>query len=224
MRIVLLFLLVVFVASSASAGEYGQYDPKRVLGVTEAPSGKRYGFDLIYFDKILNDLSAHAKNYPPQFATPQDRQRATRDVKVLSGMLDVLLDTPSPDPELLLRAAYLNSIGHNLDIPGAGEKANATFVRLLAAKPADPRGNYMYGTFLAGVGKPGEALPYLEKARSAGVTDAAYTIGMAYLSLGDREQALTNLEEYKRRKPGDGSVDNLIEAIHNGKIKIKKKP
>lgn len=82
----------------------------------------------------------------------------------------------------------------------------------------------MYGTFLAGVGKPGEALPYLEKARSAGVTDAAYTIGMAYLSLGDREQALTNLEEYKRRKPGDGSVDNLIEAIHNGKIKIKKKP
>jgi hypothetical protein len=38
---------------------------------------------------------------------------------------------------------------------------------------------------LEGAGKPKEALTYLEKARSLGVVDAVYSIGMTYLSLGD---------------------------------------
>jgi len=80
----------------------------------------------------------------------------------------------------------------------------------------------MYGTFLAGAGKPKEALPYLEKALAAGVTDAAYAIGMTYLTLGDKKQALRHLENYKQRNPGDGNVDKLIEAIRNGKIEFKR--
>ena len=81
----------------------------------------------------------------------------------------------------------------------------------------------MYGTFLAGVGKPKEALPYLEKALAVGVVDAAYAIGMTYLSLGDKEQALKSLENYKQRKPSDENVVKLIDAIRNGKIEIKSK-
>lgn len=214
---------VVLLSSSVSAREYGNYDLKRLVTISETPSGKKYGFDGAYCDQMLNDLSAHAKNYPPQFDTPQDKQRATLDAKALSGMLDILINVPTPNPGLLVRAAYANSIGHNLDIPGAAEKANSIFLKLLAAAPSDPRGNYMYGTFLAGVGKPKEALPYLEKALSVGVVDAAYGIGMTYLSLGDKDRALKNLEDYKRRKPSDGSVDQLIEAIRNGNIEFKRK-
>jgi predicted Zn-dependent protease len=217
-------LLVIFVASGVSAREYGNYDPKRLLTVSETPAGKKYGFDGAYLDKMLNDLSDHAKNYPPQFDTPQDKRRATQDVKALSGMLDVLINAPAPSLELLIRGGYVNSIGHNLDIPGAAEKADAIFRRLLAAAPSDPRGNYMYGTFLAGVGKPKEALPYLEKALAVGVVDAAYAIGMAYLALGDKEQALKSLEDYKQRKPSDGNVDKFIDAIRNGKIEFKRSP
>lgn len=224
MHKLLLAFLVVLTTSSVNAREYGNYDPKRLVTVSETPSGKKYGFDGAYCDQMLNDLSAHAKNYPPQFDTPQDKQRATQDAKALSGMLDILINVPTPNPELLVRAAYANSIGHNLDIPGAAEKANSIFLKLLAAAPSDPRGNYMYGTFLAGVGKPKEALPYLKKASSVGVVDAAYGIGMTYLTLGDKEQALKNLEDYKRRKPSDGSVDKLIDAIRNGKIEFKKNP
>jgi predicted Zn-dependent protease len=221
------FLLTVFVllvSATASAREYGNYEPKRLLTVSETPSGKKYGFDGAYLDQMLNDLSAHAKNYPPQFDTPQDRQRATQDVKALSGMLDILINVPTPNPELLVRAGHLNSIGHNLDIAGSAEKASSIFQRLLTASPSDPRGNYMYGTFLAGVGKPKEALPYLAKALAVGVTDAAYAIGMTYLTLGDKEQALKNLEDYKRRKPNDTNVDKLIDAIRNGKIEFKRAP
>jgi len=224
MRKFLFSVFAVLLAASASAKEYGQYDPKRLPTVSESPSGKKYGFDIAYLDRMLNDLSAHAKNYPPQFDTPQDKQRATRDVKALSGMLDILIDVPAPNPELLVRAGYLNSIGHNLDIPGSAVKTRSIFQRLLAAVPNDPRGNYMYGTFLAGVGKPKEALPYLEKALAVGVTDAAYAIGMTYLTLGDKEQALKNLTDYKRRKPSDLNVDQLIEAIRNGKIEFKRSP
>lgn len=224
MRKLLLAFLAVLVTSNASAREYGNYDPKRLLTVSETPAGKKYGFDGAYLDQMLSDLSAHAKNYPPQFDTPQDKQRATQDVKSLSGMLDILINVPTPNPELLVRSGHVNSMGHNLDIPGAAEKANSIFQRLLAAVPSDPRGNYMYGTFLAGVGKPKEAIPYLEKALAVGVVDAAYAIGMTYLSLGNKEQALKNLEDYKQRKPSDGNVDKLIDAIRNGKIEFKRNP
>lgn len=137
-------------------------------------------------------------------------------------MLDVLINVPNPNPELLVRAGYLNSIGHNLGIAGSASKANAIFQRLLAAVPDDPRGNYMYGTFLAGAGKSQEALPYLVKALELGVADAAYSLGMTHLALGDGEQALTHLEDYKRRKPADTSVDAILNAVRNGKIEINR--
>ncbi len=224
MRILLFGLLVAFVTPCTSAREYGNHDLKRLLTASETPAGKKYGFDTVYLDQVLNDLSAHATNYPPQFDTPQDKQRATRDIEALSGMLNILINVSTPNPELLVRAGFVNSMGHNLDIPGAAEKANSIFQRLLMAAPLDPRGNYMYGTFLAGVSKHREALPYLEKALAAGFADAAYAIGMTYLSLGDKEQALKNLEDYKQRKPSDGNVDKLIDTIRNGKIEFKRNP
>jgi tetratricopeptide (TPR) repeat protein len=136
-------------------------------------------------------------------------------------MLDVLIKAPTVNLDLLLRAGFLNSIGHNLNIAGSGEKTTAIFQRLLTTSPSHPQGNYMYGTFLASANRPKEALPYLEKALSVGVIDAAYAIGMAYLILGDKNKALENLEGYKRRKPSDGNVDRLIDAIRNGKIEVK---
>jgi predicted Zn-dependent protease len=224
MRKGLVTVAFLLVFSIASAREYEHYDLKRLTTVSETPSGKKYGFDGAYLDQMLNGLSAHAKNYPPQFDTPQDKQRATQDVRALSGMLDVLINVPAPNPELLVRAGYLNSLGHNLDIAGSAEKASSIFQRLLAAVPSDPRGNYMYGTFLAGVGKPKEALPYLGKALAVGVSDAAYAIGMVYVALGDKQQALKNLENYKRRNPNEKNVEKLIDAIRNGKIDLKRVP
>ena len=82
----------------------------------------------------------------------------------------------------------------------------------------------MYGTFLAGVGKPKDALWYLEKGLSLGVTGAAYALGITYLTLGDKEQALRNLGDYKRRKPTDTGVDGLIDAIRSGKLESRRGP
>lgn len=224
MRTLLLTILLALVTTAVNAREYGNYDTKRLITVTETPEGKKYGFGGPYLGQMMNDLSAHARNYPPQFDTPQDKQRATEDVKALSGMLDLLINVPNPDLRLLTLAGDVNSMGHNLDIPGLAQKADSIFLRLLAAAPSDPQGNFMYGAFLSGIGKPKEALPYLERALSLGVIDAAYAIGMTHLTLGDKDAALKNLEDYKRRKPSDEGVDQLINAIRNGKIEFKRSP
>jgi tetratricopeptide (TPR) repeat protein len=209
-------------SSSAYAKEYGSYDVRRILTVTETSSGKRHGIDMPYLDLMLNDLAAHARNYPPNFDSDQDRQRAIRDTGMLSGMLDILVNGPNPQPEILFRAASVNSFGHNLNIPGAAEKASSIYQRLLAISPDHPRTNHSYGMFLAGTARLRESIPYLEKALAAGTVDAGYALGMVHLGLGDKEQALKYLESYKARAAAGADVSKLIEAIRSGKAEIKR--
>lgn len=219
-----LFVLVILLGCSfVKAEEYGNYDLKRILTLSETTTGKEYAIDSGYLDQILDDLGAHAFNYPPRFDTPQAQQRAVKDAETLSKIFDNLVDQPKPDIKILVRAGFLNSMAHNLDIAGAAQKAISIFEKLLAIAPTHPRANYLYGHFLAGIGKPKEALPYLQKALTLGVDEAAYSIGMTYLLLGDQYNALKNLQDYKHRRPSDTNIDPLIDAIRNGKIEVKHK-
>lgn len=219
------FALLFFLASSlAQAAEYGHYETLRILTVSETPSGKKYGIDGKYLEQMLNDLGLHAKNYPTQFDTPQDKQRAIQDVTMLSGMLDILVNAPNPNPELLLRVGFLNSMGYNLDIPGSAEKTTSIFQKLFAISSSEPRANYIYGTFLASTTRFKEAIPYLKTALAGGANDANYALGMTYLSLGDKEKALENLEAYRQRNPNDGNISKLVEALRSGTLEIKRSP
>jgi tetratricopeptide (TPR) repeat protein len=219
-----LFLITSVIFSPAHAKEYGYYNIERIFIESETPSGKQYAISGNYLDQIMNDLALHAKYYPPQFDTPEDRQRAIRDVTILSGMLDIIVKDPNPHPEILLRAGFVNSIGYNLDIAGSSEKTISIFQKLLKVDPGNPQGNYLYGLFLAGANKQTEALPYVQKAIAADIVDAIYTLGMIYLSLGEKQKALEALESYKQRNPKDDNTSKIIEAIRNGRIEFKKSP
>ncbi|MBU1235423.1 MAG: tetratricopeptide repeat protein [Gammaproteobacteria bacterium] len=218
----LLALSFLLLLPAAHAAEYGNYDPQRILTERDSPTGKKHGLDGTYLDTMIADLARHAANYPPRFDTPQDKARAIRDVRALSGMLDIAIDGPTPNPELLSRAGQVNSIGYNLDISGSAEKTNTIFQRLLTASPGHARGNYLYGTFLAGAGQPKQALPYLEKALGAGVVDAGYALGMTWLTMGDKTKALEYLEAYRKQAPGSANIDKLIDAVRNGKVEAGK--
>jgi tetratricopeptide (TPR) repeat protein len=223
MRLIFTLLAAtVLAASPAWAAPYGHHDARRILSTTSTPAGKQHGIDLPYLDSMLADIASHARNYPPAFDSESDRQRATRDAATLAGMLGMLTGDAGAHPEILFRAALANSYAHNLHINGAAEKADVLFRRLLARAPDHPRSNHAYGVFLAGAAKPRESLPYLEKALAAGIVDAAYALGMAHVSLGDKDRALDYLETYRMRAPADRQVVTLIEAIRSGKITVKR--
>lgn len=92
---------------------------------------------------------------------------------------------------------------------------------MLAVVLAEPRANFMYGTFLAGVGKGREAIPYLEKAYAVGAVDAVHVLGLTQLCIAECDRALKSLQEYKRRKPRDPAVDKLIEDIRSGNVEVR---
>ena len=89
-------LLILVAIPLAHGKEYGSYEPKSMLHESDTQSGKKYSIDVKYLDQMLNDLALHARNYPPQFDSPQDKERAIQDVKTLSGMLDIFVTAPKP--------------------------------------------------------------------------------------------------------------------------------
>ena len=204
----------------ALAKEYGQYDLKLLLGASPPP-GKGGTFNVAYLDRVLQDLGQHAANYPPQFDSARDQQRAQRDVGFLMGMLDAGFGNTAP-PELLLRMGVLGVYGHNLQVPNAAAYAQARFTMLLEHNPEHAAGNYQFGQFLAASGRSKEAMPYLMRAKDKGVVPASYTLGMVYLGLGDKPRAIEMLTAYQRAEPTNGSVGKLIQAIREGKMEVKR--
>lgn len=219
-RIIIFALSILLAPSITYAREYSHYDLKRMRIDSKAAPGKEYSIDAQYMDKMLYELGLHAKNRPAQFDSPKDQKRAIQDVKSASKMIDPLIKGSAPNPEMLVRAGFLYIIAHNLDIPGSAKNADATFQKLLAVSPSNPDGNYLYGTFLASEGKTKRALPYLEKALVAGVADAAYTLGVAYLKLGDKQKALDNFEVFRQRSPY--VVEDVSRLINELKMDIEK--
>ena len=213
MRLWKIALMTWFLASQAEAIPYPVNNPKAMVQKQQTATGEHYSLDIRYLDKMVADIAVHAGNYPVQFDSAADRRRAVADLILLSGMLEIVVNGPTPDGGLLLRYARLNRFGHDLDIPGATAKAEGSFKRLLAGQPDNPDANYEYGLFLASSGQAALAISYLEKAISLGVSEASYALGMSYLALGDRQKAIVQLQEYQRYHPKDGNVDKLLAAL-----------
>jgi len=214
--------ILLFTALHASAAEYGQYDPKRILIKADKKTGTTAGVDLRYLDQMLNDLGSHARNYPPKFDNEADHKRAAKDAAALSRMLDVLVKPADADAEVLLRAAMLNGIAHNLKVAGSADKAQAIYTKLLARDPGHPRTNHQYGMFLAGTARFRESIAPLEKALAGGLPQAHYPLGLVYLSMENRPKALEHLEAYAAQFPNDANAARLLAAARSGKLKIRR--
>lgn len=216
-------LALACVPTSVNAQEYGHYDIKQIVTVNRSDSGQNsLTISFVHLDQLINDLQSHASSYPPRFDSPDDLRRARADVKALSAILDIALKSPSPSQRLLLRAAVLNSVGHNLDVPGTGQSAMAAFTALMRQVPDDPRANFLYGKFLFDAGRPADAIPVLEKAKSLGIANADFFLGLAYGATGNKDKALENLERYAKREPNDTNAAKIIDAIRNGHVQVKK--
>lgn len=219
MKQVVCFFALLLPVSALFAAPYGQYDLKSLVLKKEGKAG----FDVQKFDQILGDLDIHAAQYPPKFDSKSDQQRATKDAAMLSYMMDILVDVPNPNPDLLLRTAFLNSIAHNLDVSGAAQKASTQYKKFLMMYPKDPKANYLYGLFLVGSGQAKESIAPLSVAQKSGMVQAEYSLGLAYLTLNEQKKALSYLESYQRKMPSDTRTASLLQAIKEGKVEFKSK-
>jgi tetratricopeptide (TPR) repeat protein len=225
MNKLILFLIVIVMSPSGYlfAATYGDYDVRKVVSVREDANGKKLAdFDMNYLDKITSDLSAHAENYPPRFDTDEDKTKARKDVGQLIYILGVLKEG-NGDKEIMIRAGHIYSIAHNLDVPGAAEKAKNVYSQLISRYPDDSNIAYKYGVFLAGTGQLDESIPYLNEALSAGILNANFSIGMVYLAKGDKKKALSYLKKYVAVNPKDVNASHIIEAIESGNVKLERK-
>jgi tetratricopeptide (TPR) repeat protein len=225
-RVVLLLALAVTAAlalgTRSQSEHFGGYDPQKILIPADPATGKGPAVNVTYLDAWIDELAAHTSIYPPRFDSGNDKIKATDDLALLAGILDTLIDPKQPNVELLRRAAIVNSLEHNLDVQGAAQKANDYFIQLLRIAPDDTQGNWKYGVFLLGAGRPNDAMPYLLKAEKLGIVSATYSLGMAYLMAGDKQKAIEYLEKYHKAVPQDKSIDPLIENLKKGKFKVEK--
>lgn len=195
---------------------YSAHDPTRLLGRRDGPEGREAFVDLRYLDAVIDDLGVVLSDYPPAFATPGDRDQAVADVRMFAGALEALLSSPPQPVELLWRAGRLHALGHQLDLAGEAELAARRFAEALSLDPNLMTGNYFFGVFLAGTGSARQAIPYLEKARAAGLPQADRDLGLAYVVLQDRERAMTHLRRYLKLRPEDLGTLRLLRALERG--------
>jgi tetratricopeptide (TPR) repeat protein len=219
---ILISAVVFGIASMAQENgykPYGNYDLRNSLIAQKSAGGNvEYRIDKKLISQVLDDLTAHAKDYPTKFRSKEERARAVRDAKKLQSVFDTLASKDDTDTQILFTAAILNGLAHNLDIEGAAQKAVIYYERILHREPENPKGNYYYGTFLASASRPKESLPYLEKALKLGVEQAGFSLGMAHLTMGDEAKALEYLESYSKRNPSNKEAKQLVENLKAGKI------
>ena len=212
--------LLALTCASAQAAAYGRYDLSQ-LARQNAPPAQGASLNLALVDQLLADLQQHAGNYPPNFDSAADAQRAHADAAKLMGMLGAIFSAGVAPPDMLLRMGMLGAVSHNMDVSGGAAYAQTHFERLLKVDPEHTVGNFQYGTFLGNTERANEALPYLVKAKDKGVVPAQYAIGMSYLMLGEKALAMEYLQAYQKEVPGDAAVGQLIEAVRTGNVEVK---
>lgn len=219
MRLVICTVALCLAAHAAHAAPYGNYDARHLF---KPNSQGGASIDATALDRQLADLRQHAGNYPPIFDSSDDAISAKHDVTQLIGMMGAAVSGAQVPPELLLRMGMLGAVGHNLDVAGAAAFAQSNFEKLLKTNPQHMQGNLNFGIFLSGTNRAKEAVSFLTKAKSAGLVQASYALGMTYLALNDKAQALVNLRAFQSANPDDLNVAKLIEAIQSGKLEIRK--
>lgn len=221
LRLRVLTLICSCISFTVTAKQYGSYDPTQVIAVSVDAAGQHtVSINMTYFNLILDDLGPHAFRFPVNFDSSDDKHRAEHDVAAVSALFDPIAknDVVRRDPKVLLRLGILHAIGHNLDIPGASQKAINDFSTLLQLTPDDPKANYTFGVFLAGTAQNASAIPFLQKARARGKLESDYWLGVVYASLGDKPNALESLRSYIANYPSDVNANRMLDAIQHDRV------
>jgi tetratricopeptide (TPR) repeat protein len=221
MRILTILLFLFFPLHSwANNWEYKLEDA--INQKVDEYGNKNHSVDMRVIDYYLEIISNHAKEYPPKFKSKEEQQEIVTKLEQLIELLEIIGENKHDSPEFLARAAFANSMGHNVNLKGSAEKSGSYYKKLLKITPENPVANYQYGMFLSGTKKYHfDSIPYLEKALELKQYDARYTLGLLYYQQGKKEKGMKMLQKFASDNPSNSYVKKIIDALKSGKLKFE---
>jgi len=93
----------------------------------------------------------------------------------------------------------------------------------LAGQAARAQSIYQYGAFLAARTRKGEGIPFLQKAKTFGVVNAGYWLGGSFAVMGEKTEAMENLESYTKSVPSDQMAARILDTVRNDRFNIEEK-
>ncbi|MDO4640687.1 MAG: hypothetical protein Q4A84_03150 [Neisseria sp.] len=218
------FLALAFGVSIAKP--YPQHDVKQdVLG------NKR--FNLAAAERIMQDISEHARDYPTRFDNEADKKRAGADAVQLSNIYRALLRAgvvkpkDAAYPSTLRHIARLGWMAYNMDVnvPVTAQIADEHYRLLLSALPSkseeQAKMQTEYGIFLDAIGQNGTAIKMLKQSLNNGNAAARKPLAMALIGHGKKEEIIALMRTYTKEFPQDKQAKDLLHALENGQIKLK---
>lgn len=221
MKKMILATVLASTLSFAHAAPYPKHDLSKIVTPTSV------NFEMA--ERVYQDLSRHAAMYPTQFDNAKDKNLAAQEAKELARIFNGLLATKIITPQhdgyraILHRAARVNWMAHNLDVPQAAAATDQHYQTLLAALSGKEKTSLMseYGSFLTSVGHTDKAITLLKQSVKDGNTAAKFELAVALLTQGKQAEAEKNLREYVQAHPQNTQAKQLLQAVQSGKIEVK---
>lgn len=217
----ILAVLLTSALNFAYAKPYPQHDLSKII------TPNRVDFALA--EQVYQDLSRHAARYPTQFDNANDKVLAVKEAKELARIFNALFETKIITPkheaylQLLHRAARVNWIAHNLDVPQAATWTERHYQTLMMQLSGKEKAILLseYGSFLASSGQTQKAVIMYQNAIKQGYPAAKRELSMVLLSQNKREQAVQTMHEYVQAHPKDTAAKELLVAMKTGRVQIK---
>ena len=216
-------LLALCLMGTTLAAPYPQQDLRTII---RTESGKNH-FDMDALNHAIENLSAHAADYPTKFDNDSDLQRARKDVTVLAKILTYMLhEVVKPQDKayipLLGQLAQVGWMAHNMDLPAA-EVADQAYRQLLKHLQGKAllQAKDEYGRFLSSSGQTDAAEKMLREALDGGYRASNKSLGLILLVQGKKEEALKHLRAYVKDFPQDQQGQNILDAATHGRVEIK---
>lgn len=218
-------ILLAALFSGALAVAHAKPYPKHDLSKIVTPQS----INFAVAEQVYKDLRPHAEMYPPHFDNAQDKATATAEAKELARIYNGLFATKIITPQheayraLMHRAARVNWIAHNLDVPQTAAYADRYYQTLLATASGKEKAAVSgeYGNFSASVGQTDKAVSLLKQSVQSGNTAAKKSLAMALLTQGKKAEAEQSLREYIKAYPNDKQAKDVLEAVQAGRVEIK---
>lgn len=192
--------------------------PERVAG------GKAFPYEGIRME--VNELNRYVGTWPPSFSSENQREDVYKKWSAVLQKAWALEDSAKDSEKSLYILSELFRQGHNMDVEGAGFRANASIERCLKlyseSVDCHSSASYFYLTVHPKFAPKGEESLRFLRSRFAPKVDMTVERGFvfAYLYQGKNDEAIKQLEYILSLDPSADWARKILDGIRSGKGKM----